>query len=250
MKKNHMIEILVDQPENPEHHSAVLKFGKFVKAPLILSLPTNREPKIKGQVKIHLKDGQQSIQGKIIIEIIGRIETLDQNRQPVSWIFLKKEQIIEAKISHEQNIFNFEQVLKPLNHSIQGSLFKVNYLIKVALYQNGTQLEQAEQDFKVLKADDLNGVQNYNGDFGVPETLHVKVEFNKTAYYLDDLLVGRVTINLTRVPLKSLELQLIKQESGGPNNSVLELLYKKTLKTGGIGKGISRPIFILLNYHR
>ena len=52
-------------------------------------------------------------------------------------------------------------------------------------------------------------------EVGIEDFLHIEFEYNKSKYNLKDAIVGKVYFLLIRIPVKYMELSLIKKESTG-----------------------------------
>ena len=87
-------------------------------------------------------------------------------------------------------------------------------------------------------------LRKYEGEFGVFDALHVRVEFNKNEYYLDDMIIGRVTAFLVKINIKKVQLLILKTESYLSHSkgksmikSKTDVVHKEDLKIGGLVKG-------------
>jgi len=111
--------------------------------------------------------------------------------------------------------------------------------------EQGVRIAHTTQDFAVM-APMLERVriQKYEGEFGVLEALNVRIELNKDEYYLDDVIIGKITAFLVKLNIKKVQLSILKTESylaqsQGKNmiHSKTDIVYQKDLKQGKITQG-------------
>jgi len=112
-----------------------------------------------------------------------------------------------------------------------------SYFVKADLFEKGLKIAHTEQDFALKKIPQNPGqVGTFLGEFDLPDTLYLKMEFNKTMYFLDDVLVGKITLILSaKIPLKKMEFHILQSTQGGEHSSS-EVLYKNVVKVEGILK--------------
>jgi vacuolar protein sorting-associated protein 26 len=52
-------------------------------------------------------------------------------------------------------------------------------------------------------------------EVGIEDFLHIEFEYNRSKYHLKDSIIGKVYFLLIRIPVKYMELSLIRKESTG-----------------------------------
>ena len=112
--------------------------------------------------------------------------------------------------------------------------------MKAILTQNESEIATAEQDFGVqIPLTAFNVRVRYQGEFGVPDTLHVMLEFDKCGYYLDETIIGKITLLLIKIDIRRVEIMIIKTEtyarkinslSGEEIHTDEEIVYRGELK--------------------
>ena len=105
---------------------------------------------------------------------------------------------------------------------------------------NEKEIATEEQDFGVqIPLTAFNVMVRYQGEFGVPDTLHVMLEFDQSGYYLDEIIIGKITLLLIKIDIKRVEIFIVKTETYGRKiNSIggeeihtdEEVVYRTELK--------------------
>ena len=95
----------------------------------------------------------------------------------------------------------------------------VRYYINAIISRQYSRISK-EEDFGVyhLKPDpEVNPPISL--EVGIEDCLHLQIEFERSKFHLKDVILGKVTFNLIRIKLKSLELSIIKKETYGSTGS-------------------------------
>ena len=52
-------------------------------------------------------------------------------------------------------------------------------------------------------------------EVGIEDFLHIEFEYNQSKYHLKDAIIGKIYFLMIRIPIKQMELSIIKKESTG-----------------------------------
>lgn len=82
-------------------------------------------------------------------------------------------------------------------------------------------------------------------EVGIEDCLHIEFEFSRSVFTMRDCVLGKVYFNLVRIKIKHMELNIIKKETVGSNQSAItesENLNKYEVMDGAPVKGECIPI--------
>ncbi|KAJ5077340.1 vacuolar protein sorting-associated protein [Anaeramoeba ignava] len=220
------------------------KFGNaYKRIPLFGS-----EENISGTILLQIKNGKYFKFNEILIEFIGQLEI--KGEKPYKFLSITKQisskTIIKGKKEWE---FEFENVEK-LYESFVGKLICVRYFIQVSIKRSFSKNLNQEFDIWILKKQEIEDKGNpIQIEVGVPNCLHIQIEYLKLNYDLQDVLIGKVFFIFSRVKLRSMEISFIRQETIIATDEVIrnaEVLAKFEIMDGSPNKGDCIPIRIFL----
>lgn len=56
-------------------------------------------------------------------------------------------------------------------------------------------------------------------EVGIEDCLHIEFSYNQTHYHLKDCLEGKVSFQLVKIRIKSMELSVVRKETFGNQNA-------------------------------
>jgi len=251
-----MISIIIGNPNKQKTVTTLQKSGVFADMPIITAHVQQLNPPIFGQIKVLPKDNKSLDHTNLDIIIIGQIE-VDIGGEPPKLFLLHKAALAKDVPLTGEKIYKFSHLPQNnLHESMVCKTFRIRYYVKAILTQNEKDIAVEEQDFGVqIPLTAFNVMVRYQGEFGVPDTLHVMLEFDQSGYYLDEIIVGKITLLLIKIDIKRVEIFIMKTESYGRKlNSMAgeeihtdeEIVYRAELKKNP-KKGDMIPIKINLN---
>lgn len=82
-------------------------------------------------------------------------------------------------------------------------------------------------------------------EVGIEDCLHIEFEYDKAAYHLKDVVVGKIYFLLVRIKLKNMELEIRRRETTGAGSAAhneTETLAKYEIMDGAPVRGEAVPI--------
>ena len=123
------------------------------------------------------------------------------------------------------------------------------YFIRIRISRSYSSISK-EFDFAVQKIQEAPEVNNeLKMEVGIEDCLHIEFEYDRSKYYLKDVIRGKIFFLLVRIKIKHMELQILKREStgSGPNlYNETEVITKFEIMDGAPIKGENVPIRLFL----
>lgn len=218
---------------------------------------SNDDDSISGRVEMKLpRDVSSHTHGGIVVELIGQVE-LEYDRGN-HFVFLSKmEEICGAgKISKSQGWdFKFENVSLEYETYI-GSNVRLRYFVRARAKSTSSFYSdiQTEAPFAVQivsEKPDTNNVLKM--EVGIEDCLHIEFKYDRSKYYLRDVIIGRINFLLVRIKIKHMEMQILKRESTGTGPNLYnetEVVTKFEIMDGAPVKNTLVPIRLFLKQHK
>ncbi|CAK85747.1 unnamed protein product (macronuclear) [Paramecium tetraurelia] len=188
----------------------------------------------------------------IRIELIGRIEILNDQQQSSDFISLRRELDAQGILTEDKSYkFSFNKFEKQYE-SYYGRTVKLSYYLRATLDRNYGQVKK-EIEFGVLiiNRDEVNQLQSpLKLVLGMDDYLYLICVYLKSRYDLKDVVKGKVKFCLVKINIKQMELAVIRQEQigqGATQKTHNETLVKYEMMDGCPRKGDVIPIRIFLS---
>lgn len=113
--------------------------------------------------------------------------------------------------------FKFSDVEKPYE-SYNGLNIRLRYFVRVTITRQYSPNVEKEQDFWIQNINTITDTDqnpSIKMEVGIEDCLHIEFIFNKTKYFLQDAIIGKVYFMLVRIRIKKMEIAIIKREAIG-----------------------------------
>lgn len=228
---------------------------------------------VKGTLLVRPRDnsGRPIPHGGIRIRLMGMIRTYGDECREVTFLSLSHELAAPGEITRPFEFpFSFRDVQKQFE-SYAGINIRVIYFLEAVVVAipswfgaklfGGSDIRR-EQEIWVHNypaSEDVDpGVVNgslpkeihpVKMDVGIEDCLHLEIEYGKSRYHLQDVVVGRVYFLLVRLKLKFMEISVMRTETlgtGSNQQSVSETIVRFEIMDGQPSRGESIPIRLFL----
>ncbi|CAD8092417.1 unnamed protein product [Paramecium sonneborni] len=207
---------------------------------------------ITGLVDLKMNKNKKIDHLGLRIELLGRIEIINDQKQSSDFISLGKELETQGIIMEDKTYkFQFNKFEKQYE-SYYGKEVKLRYYLRVILQRNYGQVKK-EVEFAVQIGEQEQvdqGQSTLKLEVGIEDCLHIEFEYFKSRYHLRDVVQGKVNFYLVNIKIKNMELVLIRKEQIGIGSSQQidnETLIKYELMDGCPQKGEVVPIRLFLS---
>jgi len=206
---------------------------------------------IAGQITVTLPDGAKKLDhAGIRAELIGQIElAYDRGNH---YVFLSASKDLALTGTLRQNkTFDFEFSGADKNYeTYSGINVRLRYFVRVRISRNyGTRI-QKEFDFAVQTVTPGPSTNEpLKMEVGIEDCLHIEFEYEKSQYFVGEVIRGKIDFLLVRIKIKHMEMQILKREStgSGPNMyNETEVITKYEIMDGAPVKGETIPIRLYL----
>ncbi|ELP92012.1 vacuolar protein sorting-associated protein, putative [Entamoeba invadens IP1] len=238
------IDILLDNDHEKAKMTKVVNKQK-VDIPIYM-----RNEDVSGKVMVTLKDKKFEHQG-IRIDFVGTIE-YSYDRSSTSNFIQQTFELSRPTIMTEEKTmfpFNFSGIDKKYD-SYAGKNVRLRYYLRVTVNKKYSSGMNKEIDIWVVNYQDQpQKNEPILMDVGVEKSISIEFKYRKSFYTLSDVVLGQVYFKTVRLPLASMELQILRKETTGypPNQTVeTETLARYELMDGAPVKGESMPIRVFL----
>lgn len=152
-----------------------------------------------GLANVHVKPGKKLEHQGIKVELIGRIETLNERAGNYDFFSITKDleppgSLYESK----QYRWRFTAVDKT-NETYVGTNVRLRYFIRLMVMRSYAGNTTTELDFVVQN---LYPPQESNNaiklEVGIEDCLHIEFEYSKSRYHLRDVVLGKIRRRITR----------------------------------------------------
>ncbi|SAL98236.1 hypothetical protein [Absidia glauca] len=258
------VDIQVDLKGENERKHVEVKVDKDQRESLPVYLDGES---VSGTVTVRLKDGKRFEHNGIKVEFVGSIgNAYGIQRGGHQLLFLFAELFYDRGKSHEfltlsQEMaapgelrqttsfdFEFKNVEKQYE-CYNGINVKLRYYVRATVARRMADLIR-EKDMWVYSYRMPTEVSNsIKMEVGIEDCLHIEFEYNKSKYYLKDVIVGKIYFLLVRIKIKTMELSIIRRETTGAMPNVYnesETVTRFEIMDGAPVRGETIPIRLFL----
>ncbi|KAL6061248.1 Vacuolar protein sorting-associated protein 26 [Balamuthia mandrillaris] len=205
---------------------------------------------VKGVARVIPKEGKKLEHQGITIELIGQIEMFYERGNNYEFTSLVKELAPAGELLASKEFeFDFANAEKQYE-SYNGINVRLRYFLRLTVKRGFASTVTMEKEFWVHNYQSLPEINNgIKMEVGIEDCLHIEFEYNRSKYYLKDVIIGKIYFLLVRIKIKHMEIALIKREStgSGPNlYNESETVTKFEIMDGAPVRGESIPIRLFL----
>ncbi|KAI8076758.1 vacuolar protein sorting-associated protein 26-domain-containing protein [Halteromyces radiatus] len=204
---------------------------------------------VSGTATIRLKDGKRFEHNGIKVEFVGSIELFYDRGKSHEFLTLSQELAAPGELRQSATFdFEFKNVEKQYE-CYNGINVKLRYYVRVTVARRMADLIR-EKDMWVYSYRMPTEVSNsIKMEVGIEDCLHIEFEYNKSKYYLKDVIVGKIYFLLVRIKIKTMELSIIRRETTGAMPNVYnesETVTRFEIMDGAPVRGETIPIRLFL----
>lgn len=206
---------------------------------------------ISGMAFISLKPGKHFDHQGIKVELIGQSEML-YNKSGTYDFFTMSREIEASGVVNESKQYKWKFPLVGIeNESYGGVNIRLYYFVRITIIRPYGGNICKEANFAIQKISVPPAINNtIKMEVGIEDALHIEFEYNKSAYHLNDVILGKVYFLLVALNVKYMEvaIQRIETITMG-RSSVNETVNIATFEVmdGSPVKGECIPVRIYLN---
>ena len=207
------IEIIVDPTDRKKFFSVKDENKNTIKLPIYTG-----EDDISGVVAVQLKETKKFEHLGVKIEVIGHLEIHSDKNLSTDFMVMSKE-LEPAGILTDNKSFTFKfSRFEKQYESFNGNAGSVRYFLRASINRNYNTKIVKEVDFAVqIPTPEIEKDNNVpiKMEVGIEDCLHIEFSYNKTHYHLKDCLEGKVSFQLVKIKIKSMELTIVRKETFG-----------------------------------
>ena len=214
------------------------KFKYVTKDNKIKEYPTFYDTdEISGNIILKLNNNKSLIYEYVSINLYGMISINSQNAKIETEIYKESQELSKKKspgiITNEITNFpfNFIPKIKPYETYL-GNLIQIKYYIKASIKTNNVNsppLIEKEIEIACLKperkiiCDDIyfKEKNKIEINIGVENVIHVRLNLMKTKFFMDDIIIGKITIIKSEIELNNIYMTIKKEEKYYQLNDIL-----------------------------
>ncbi|KAK1933414.1 vacuolar protein sorting-associated protein 26 family protein [Babesia divergens] len=169
---------------------------------------------IGGTAFISLKPGKHFDHQGIKVELIGQSEMLSNKSGTYNFFTMSRE--IEASgVVNESKQYKWKFPLVGIeNESYSGVNIRLYYFVRITIVKayGGNICKEAK--FAIQKVSIPPQINNtIKMEVGIEDSLHIEFEYNKSAYHLSDIIIGKVYFLLVALNIKYMEIAIQRMET-------------------------------------
>ncbi|KAJ1444448.1 vacuolar protein sorting-associated protein 26-domain-containing protein [Pelagophyceae sp. CCMP2097] len=209
---------------------------------------------VRGEIEIRVPGGKRLDHLGVKIELVGQVEMFHDRGNFHDFTALVRELDSPGVLVGDARFsFDFSHAEKPYE-SYSGLNVRLRYFVRATVttrnYTTGNLVK--EQDFVVVcqSPPPPEPSAPIKMEVGIEECLHIEFEYDKAAYALGDIIIGKVYFLLVRIKIKHMELAIVRREacSAGPQQyNESETVTKFELMDGAPVRGECIPIRLFLS---
>ncbi|KAI9307615.1 putative PEP8-vacuolar protein sorting/targeting protein [Cunninghamella echinulata] len=240
------VDIQVELTRENERKHIEVKVDKDQKESLPVYLDGES---VSGKATIKVKDGKRFEHNGIKVEFVGSIELFYDRGKTHEFLTLSQELAAPGELRQSASFdFEFKNVEKQYE-CYNGINVKLRYYVRVTVARRMADLIR-EKDIWVYSYRMPTEVSNsIKMEVGIEDCLHIEFEYNKSKYYLKDVIVGKIYFLLVRIKIKTMELSIIRRETTGALPNVYnesETVTRFEIMDGAPVRGETIPIRLFL----
>ncbi|CAM9983094.1 unnamed protein product, partial [Hapterophycus canaliculatus] len=147
-----------------------------------------------------------------------------------------------ALVGNRQYRFDFNLAEKPYE-SYSGLNVRLRYFVRVTIATRGKNVTR-ETEFVVQNIQQASltkdALDSLKMEVGIEDCLHIEFEYDKSAYHLQDVVIGKIYFLLVRIKIKHMEMAIIRRETAGTGSNMYnesETIIKYEVMDGAPAKG-------------
>ncbi|KAJ1501013.1 hypothetical protein HMI56_003487, partial [Coelomomyces lativittatus] len=204
---------------------------------------------VAGTVTLRVRNGRKLEHQGVRIQLIGQIEIYPE-KAPHPFISLGQELLAPGEIDQLQTLsFEFKNVEKQYE-SFAGQSVRLRYFVRITVSRRLSECVREKElwVYTYSTSPDSGGVPSSSSsssttttttltphpnpsmtvgpppitsstpikmEVGIEECLHIEFEYNQAKYSLTDVIVGKIRFLLVRIPIKYMELSILRREITG-----------------------------------
>lgn len=206
---------------------------------------------VLGELVVTPPPGKKVEHQGIRVELLGQIEYVFDKSHTNDFLSLERTLAGPGEVSEALALpFEFSRV-EMLHESYIGANVRLKYLLRVTVSRQYA--PSIVKDFRLwvrnaLPPPEIN--TNIKMEVGIEDCLHIEFEYQKSAYHLKDIVVGKIFFLLVRIKIKHMELEIRRRESCGSGQQALnenDTIAKFEIMDGAPVRGESIPIRLFLS---
>jgi len=170
---------------------------------------------VTGVATVNVKPGKKVDHGGIKVEMVGQVEPLNDKIAAAWDFFTISKDLSPAGTIGETTNFNwkFGSVDKQ-NETYCGTNVRLRYFVRLTLMKKGRGASDVKEvDIVVQNVSTPPTINNsLKMEVGIEECMHLEFEYDKSAYHMKDVVVGKVYFLLVRIKIKRMELCVVRRE--------------------------------------
>lgn len=206
---------------------------------------------ICGSASIMVKPGKRVDHLGIKVEIVGRIESVNDKSSSYDFFAISKDLEPAGVLTESKDYkWKFTSVDKSCE-TYCGNTAQVRYFIRLTVQRPYGYNIVREQDFAVQVLYPPPETTSLKMEVGIEDCLHIEFEYDKSKYHTRDVIIGKVYFLLVRLKVKHMEIDIIRRETTGPNPTSQtvdnDTIAKFELMDGAPVRGECIPVRIYLS---
>lgn len=215
-----------------------------------LPLFTNKDSLV-GEVKVTPLPGKRVEHQGVRVQLLGEIELASERGHPHEFVSLVRDLAPPGDLASQAVLpFEFRNVELQYD-SYRGVQVRLRYLLRVTV-SRGLGSMTKDYPFWVANCSEAPPDQGppIKMEVGIEDCLHIEFEYDRGAYALRDVVLGKIYFLLVRIRLKHMELEVRRRESvgaGAAARSDSETVAKFEIMDGAPARGEVIPIRMFLS---
>ncbi|KDD74853.1 vacuolar protein sorting-associated protein 26, partial [Helicosporidium sp. ATCC 50920] len=204
-----------------------------------------------GEIKITPIPGRRVDHQGIHVQLIGEIELASDRGRPHEFLSLVRDLSPPGELTTQLSLpFAFEAI-ELAHENYLGLKVRLRYLVRVSVLRGlGSTVTR---DFPVAVRNPVASPvagPPIKMEVGIEDCLHIEFEYDRGAFSLGDVVVGRIYFLLVRVKIKHMEVEIKRRETvgaGAQARSESETVAKYEIMDGAPARGEIIPIRLFLD---
>lgn len=198
-----------------------------------------------------MKPGKRFEHSGIRVEFLGQIELFDDKEAPYKFTSLTQELTYPGEL-HLPTMYPFEfRRVDKIYESYYGINVRLRYFVRVSVLRKASTF-QRERDIWVyaLRSTIPESLHTTSilMEVGIEDCLHLEFEYDKSAYELKDVILGKISFLMVRIRVKSMEISILRREIVGSDGfAENETVSRFEIMDGSPVKSDYIPIRIFLS---
>lgn len=186
---------------------------------------------VSGTAVVSVRPGNKLEHQGIKVELVGQIDMLRDKRGTYDFFTISKDlEPPGTTFESKQYKWKFGSVDKQ-TETYCGINVRLRYFVRLSVHRGVKGTVSKEADMIVQNLHPPPSLSNsIKMEVGIADCLHIEFEYDKAAYHMKDVVVGKVYFLLVRIKIKHMELNIIRREStGGGGTSGSQNMDSETL---------------------